>query len=168
MNEPRTTLVGNVAGEVELRFTTSGVAVCKLRVAQTPRVKKGDEYVDGDPFWINITCWRKLGENVAESIKPGMRIIAEGRLSQRSYDHKDGYKVTVVEFEADSLGAELTFATAEVTKAAKSGGGGARTQGDDEWAGATKERPAAAATNTGPSADTQRTQQAAAPPSNDW
>ena len=90
MNEPIVTLVGNLAGEPELRFTPSGVAVCKFRMAQTPRVKDGTEWKDGDPFWINVTAWRKLGENCTETLKPGMRVIVQGRLEQRSYDHKDG------------------------------------------------------------------------------
>src|ERR1044071_9534045 len=127
MNEPIVTLVGNLAGEPELRFTPSGVAVCKFRMAQTPRVKDGTEWKDGDPFWINVTAWRKLGENCTETLKPGMRVIVQGRLEQRSYDHKDGYKVVVVDLTADAVGPDLNYATAVVSKIGRSDGDAGRT-----------------------------------------
>lgn len=126
MNEPLVTLVGNLAGEPDLRLTPSGVPVCKFRMAQTPRVKDGTEWKDGEPFWINVTAWRTLGENVAETLKPGMRVIVQGRLEQRTYDHKDGYKVTVVDLTADAVGPDLSYATAVVTKVKRTDGGGGR------------------------------------------
>jgi single-strand DNA-binding protein len=140
MNEPIVTLVGNLSGEPELRLTPSGVPVCKFRMAQTPRVKDGEGYKDGTPFWINVTAWRNLGENCAETLKPGMRVIVQGRLEQRTYDHKDGHKVTVVDMTADAVGPDLTWSTAVVSKVNRTGGetGGrsAATATDDPWAGA--------------------------------
>ena len=129
MNEPIVTLVGNLSGEPELRFTPSGVAVCKFRMAQTPRIKDGNEWKDGAPFWINVTAWRTLGENCAETLKPGMRVIVQGRLEQRTYDHRDGHKVTVVELTADAAGPDLAYATAVVSKVSRteSAGGGRST-----------------------------------------
>lgn len=122
MNEPIVTLVGNLSGDPELRVTGNGTPVCKFRMAQTPRVKSGNEYKDGEPFWINVSAWRALGENVAATLKSGMRVIVMGRLEQRTYDHKDGYKVTVVELTADAVGPDLTWATAKVEKISRTGG----------------------------------------------
>jgi single-strand DNA-binding protein len=167
MNEVTTTLVGNLSRDnPELRFTpSSGVAVCKFRMAQTPRVKKGDSWEDGEAFWINVTCWRELAEHVAETITGGMRVIVQARLSQRSYDHKDGYKVTVVEAEADEVGPSLRYATATVTKVAKQGGAPVRSGGDDARGGATPARPAGAAAGAAAAnADEQRAAQPAASP----
>jgi single-strand DNA-binding protein len=67
--------------------------------------------------------WRQYAENVAESLTRGTRVIATGRLKQRSYDNRDGQKVTVIELEVDDVGPALRTATAKVTKVARSGGG---------------------------------------------
>ena len=75
-------------------------------------------------------------------------MIDTGRLKQRSYDNRDGQKVTVIELEVDDVGPALRTATAKVTKVARSGGGfgdggssqgggfGGQPQGggDDPWA----------------------------------
>lgn len=169
MNEPTITLVGNIADAPELRFTPSGDAVCKFRMAQTPRFRKGDEWVDGEPLWMTVTAWRKLAENVAETLKKGDRVLVLGRLRQRTFEAKDGTKVTVNEVEADEVGAALTFATAVVTRA-KGGGGGASREDWGDAQPAANGRPAATQTA---SAETQRAAQAAAPatagnPSDDW
>ena len=152
MNEAETTLVGNV-GNIELRFTPSGVAVCKFSVAVTPRVKKENEWVDGDATWYNCTAWRELGEHVGESINKGDRVIVKGRLSLRQYETREGGKGASLDLEVDAVGPELRWATAKVTKAGRSGGSSSGGS-DDSWAGASKERPAATA-----SAETQRTAQ---------
>lgn len=149
MNEAETTLVGNV-GNVELRFTPTGVAVCKFSVAVTPRVKKDNEWVDGDPTWYNCTAWRQLGENVAESIEKGTRVIVKGRLSLRQYETDKG-KGSSLELEVDAVGPELRWATAKPQKVSRDGAGGGN--GGDPWAGASKERP------SGGSADSQRAAQ---------
>jgi len=161
MNEPTTTLFGNLAADPELRFTPSGVAVCKLRMAMTPRFKSGDEWKDGEPFWQDVTVWNETAEHVAESLTKGDRVIVFGRLKQRTVE-KDGQKRTFWDLEADAIGPELRYATAKVTRVSKGGNGGGN-QGGDGWASASKERPAKAAAN----ADQSRAS-AAPDPSNDW
>lgn len=161
MNEIQVTLVGNIGGgDPELRFTPSGVAVCKFRMAQTPRKMKDGKWEDGEPTWVSVTVWRDLGEHVAETLRNGMRVIVLGNLSVRSYEDKDGNKRTSTEVDVIAIGPELTFATARVDKAAKSGGTGGgqqrATAADDPWAGAT---PAPAA-----SRNAQGQPQAAAAP----
>jgi single-strand DNA-binding protein len=155
MNEAETTLVGNMGGEPELRFTPNGVAVCKFSVAVTPRVRdrESNEWKDGEATWYNCTAWRELGEHVAETLVRGTRVIVKGRLSLRQYEAKDGSKGASLDLEVDAVGPELRYATAKVTKAGKSSNTGASADPGDPWASASKERPAA-------SADTQRTAQA--------
>jgi single-strand DNA-binding protein len=163
MNEPIITLIGNLAADPELRFTPSGVAVCKLRMAQTPRDKKGDTWEDGEPFWQDVTVWREMAENVAESLRRGDRVIVTGRLKQREYEAKDGGgKRRATDLEADAIGPDLRYAEAKPVKKAKASGGGASTAkgSEDSWAGASAERPQAAQ----PSADTQRASQSSASP----
>jgi single-strand DNA-binding protein len=162
INKPQTLIVGNLAADPELRFTPSGQAVAKMRVAMTPRVKDGDSWKDGEPLWANITVWRDLAEHVAESLKKGDRVIAWCEMTQRSYE-KDGVTRTVVEYEAEAIGPELRFATTVVTRT-KGGNGGSRSSGgDDAWGGASKERPAAPV-----SGEKSAPNQSATPPSDGW
>jgi single-strand DNA-binding protein len=73
---------------------------------------------------MRCSVWRQYAENVAESLTRGTRVIVTGRLKQRSYDNRDGQKVTVMEMEVDDVGPALRTATAKVTKVARAGGGG--------------------------------------------
>jgi single-strand DNA-binding protein len=140
------TLVGNLVDDPELRFTPSGAAVAKFRVASTPRYldKATNEWKDGESLFLQCNIWRQAAENVAESLTKGMRVILTGRLKQRSYETKEGEKRTVFEVEVDEVGPSLRNATAKVTRAQRAaggnGGGGfsapATESIDDPWAAA--------------------------------
>src|SRR6266478_8556848 len=119
------TLVGNLVDDPELRFTPSGAAVAKFRVASTPRFldKQTNEWKDGESLFLTCNVWRQPAENVAESLQRGMRVIVQGRLKQRSYETREGEKRTVYEIEVDEVGPSLRNATAKVNKTARSGGG---------------------------------------------
>src|SRR5690606_19318277 len=73
---------------------------------------------------VRCSVWRQAAESVAESLQRGMRVIAQGRLRQRSFETREGEKRTVVELEVDEIGPSMRFATAKVTKTQRSGGGG--------------------------------------------
>ena len=144
------TVVGNLTDDPELRFTPSGAAVAKFRVASTPRFldRQSGEWKDGEPLFLACNIWRDAAEHVAESLQRGSRVIVTGRLRQRSYETREGEKRTVIELEVDEIGPSLRYATAKVQKMARSGGGGGgfgasgggRPQGgnggnfDDPWA----------------------------------
>ncbi|MDF9814357.1 single-stranded DNA-binding protein [Streptomyces sp. SPB162] len=142
------TVVGNLVDDPELRFTPSGAAVAKFRVASTPRIfdKQTNEWKDGDGLFLTCSVWRQAAENVAESLQRGMRVIVQGRLKQRSYEDREGVKRTVYELDVEEVGASLKTATAKVTKTTGggrsgqqggySGGGGAQGgQGGGNWGG---------------------------------
>jgi single-strand DNA-binding protein len=135
------TIVGNLVDDPELRFTPSGAAVAKFRIASTPRFldKQTNEWKDGESLFLSCNVWRQAAENVAESLQRGMRVIVQGRLKQRSYETKEGEKRTVYEIEADEVGPSLRNATAKVAKTTRGGGGGgfgAGTPDNDPWASA--------------------------------
>jgi len=119
------TLIGNLVDDPELRFTPSGAAVAKFRVASTPRYldKNTNEWKDGESLFLTCNIWRQAAENVAESLQRGMRVILQGRLKQRSYEAKDGEKRTVYEVEVDEVGPSLRNATAKINKTTRSGAG---------------------------------------------
>jgi len=120
------TVIGNLTDDPELRFTPSGAAVAKFRIASTPRFmdKASGEWKDGDPLFLSCTVWRQVAENVAESLSKGSRVIVSGRLRQRTYDTKEGEKRTVIDLEVDEIGPSLRYATAKVQRMSRSGGGG--------------------------------------------
>lgn len=138
------TVVGNLTGDPELRFTASGVAAASFTIASTPRLfdKQANEWKDGDTLFLRSTCWRELAENVAESLVKGSRVIAQGRLVQRSFETREGEKRTVVELQVEEIGPSLRNATAQVVRAAKgaprgtapTAGGAGGLAGDDPWA----------------------------------
>ena len=108
-------LVGNVTRDVELTFTPGGTSIAKFGVAINTRKKEGDDWVDGEPSFFNVTCFSDLADNVAESLDKGTRVIVIGRIEQRSWE-KDGEKRTGYEVIADAVGPELRWATAQVTR----------------------------------------------------
>src|SRR5690349_5170391 len=120
------TVIGNLTDDPELRFTPSGAAVAKFRVASTPRFldRQSGEWKDGEPLFLACNIWRDAAEHVAESLQRGARVIVTGRLRQRSYETREGEKRTVIELEVDEIGPSLRYATAKVQKMARSGGGG--------------------------------------------
>ena len=119
------TMIGNLVDDPELRFTPSGAAVAKFRVASTPRYldKATNEWKDGESLFLQCQIWRQAAENVAESLTKGMRVILSGRLKQRSYETKEGEKRTVFEVEVDEVGPSLRNATAKVTRTQRAAGG---------------------------------------------
>ena len=120
------TVVGNLTDDPELRFTPSGAAVAKFRIASTPRTldKQSGEWKDGEPLFLACNIWRDAAEHVAESLTRGSRVIVQGRLRQRSYETREGEKRTVYELEVDEIGPSLRYATAKVQKMSRSGGSG--------------------------------------------
>jgi len=119
------TIIGNLTGDPELRFTPSGAAVANFTVASTPRAfdRQANEWKDGETLFMRCSVWREAAEHVAESLTKGTAVIVVGRLKSRSYDAKDGEKRTVVELDVDEVGPSLRRATAKVTKAAQRSGG---------------------------------------------
>ena len=117
------TIIGNLTEDPTLRFIPSGAAVCNFTIAATPRSfdKQSGEWKDGQALFLRCNIWRQAAENVAESLHRGDRVMAQGRLVQRSFEH-DGQKRTVVELEVDEVGPSLKYATAKVAKVQRSAG----------------------------------------------
>ena len=120
------TVVGNLTADPELRYTQNGLAVANFTIASTPRTfdRQANEWKDGEALFLRASVWREFAEHVAGSLTKGSRVIAQGRLKQRSFETREGEKRTVVEVEVDEIGPSLRYATAKVNKASRGGGGG--------------------------------------------
>ena len=113
------TLVGNIASDVELRFTPSGAPVANFRIASTPRTfnKTTNQWEDGEAMFLTCNVWRQAAENASQSLAKGMRVIVQGRLKARTFQNREGENRTVFEIDVDEVGPSLTFATATVNRA---------------------------------------------------
>lgn len=112
------TVVGNLTAEPETRTTSKGDAVCNFSIAATPRSfnKQTNQWEDGDALFMRCTVWRDLAAHCAQTLHKGMRVIAQGRLQQRTYQAKDGTQRTVMEMQVDEIGPSLRYATAQVAR----------------------------------------------------
>ncbi|TXN29263.1 single-stranded DNA-binding protein [Lacisediminihabitans profunda] len=148
------TVVGNLTSDPELRYTQNGLAVANFTIASTPRSfdRASNDWKDGDALFLRASVWREFAEHVAGSLTKGSRVVATGRLKQRSYETKEGEKRTSIELEVDEIGPSLRYATAQVTRTSSSregsGGGGNSGGGrgqvaDEPWAASAPSEPAA-------------------------
>lgn len=155
MNQLPLTIVGNLTGAPELRFTAAGIAACRFTIAHNPRQldKASGEWRDGDPTFLDCTVWRQLAEHVAESLEAGHRVIAYGHLRTTTWESDGsgktpaGTKISRLQLDVIAIGPDLTWATASVHKAARSSRG--EVAPDDPWASASKTRPEPASVPAG-------------------
>ncbi|WGD37329.1 single-stranded DNA-binding protein [Lysinibacter sp. HNR] len=137
------TVVGNLTADPELRYTQSGIALATFTIASTPRSfdRQSNEWKDGEALFLRASVWREFAEHVASSLTKGSRVIATGRLKQRSYETKEGEKRTSMEIDVDEIGPSLRYATASITRTQSRGamGGGQAQMGNaasEPWAAA--------------------------------
>jgi single-strand DNA-binding protein len=137
------TLIGNLVEDPELRFTPSGIAMARIRIAVNRRWRDQAGDWQEQTSFFGGTLWREAAENAAESLQKGARVIVTGSLEQRQWETQDGDKRSVVELRIDEIGPSLRFATASVTKTARDGG---------DWGNGSRPAPAApvARDNYGP------------------
>lgn len=119
------TILGNITRDPELRFTPSGTAVVNfgLAVNRSVQNKNSGEWQTEVDFF-NITAWYKLAENCAESLSKGDRVLVSGRLSQDSWEDKEGQKRSTVKVIASVIAPSMEFATCKLEKNPKMDGGG--------------------------------------------
>ncbi|GAA1767487.1 single-stranded DNA-binding protein [Luedemannella helvata] len=122
-NETSLTVVGNLTGDPELKYTTAGVAMAKFTVASTPRVfdRATGQYKDGEALFISCTVWREMAEHTAESLRKGLRVVVTGRLRLSRWETEEGEKRSAYGLDVDEVGPSLRFATAAVKKATRTG-----------------------------------------------
>lgn len=133
------TITGTLVDDPELKYTPNGAAVANMRIAWNRQAKNDStgQWENVETGFFNVTAWRSIAENAAESLTRGMRIIVVGRLQQRSWETPDGDKRSVVEIVADEIGPSLKWATAKVekTRGGGSGGSGGSGGGGGDWSG---------------------------------
>ena len=85
------TVVGNLTADPVLRTTSNGGTVANLTIASTPRQydRNTSQWEDGEALFMRCSAWDStyshMASNIQASLSKGMRVIAHGRLVQRSY-----------------------------------------------------------------------------------
>lgn len=150
------TIVGNLTADPELRTTSAGAQVASFTIASTPRSwnRSTNQFEDGQALFMRCSAWRDLATHCAQSLAKGMRVIAQGRLQQRSYQEQDGSNRTVIEMTVDEIGPSLKYATAQVQRQQHGNGGGFQGNNAGGFAGGAR--------------DQQPQQQAQAPADDPW
>lgn len=138
-NETIITIIGNLTGDPEVRYTASGAPVANFNVASTPRIydRNSGQWKDGDTLFMRCSVWQQAAENVAESLRKGMRVVVYGRLVQRRFKTQDGQDRIVVEMQVEEVGPALRYATAQVTRNPQQGQQG----GQQAFSGANSPQP---------------------------
>lgn len=113
------TVRGFVASEIRTSTTPGGVATASFRLGSTDRRydRATSTWVDGNINWFTVQGYRQLAGNIGCSIKKGQRVIIVGRLKMRSWE-KDGRIYHVAEIDAESVGHDLMWGSANFTRMA--------------------------------------------------
>ena len=112
-------VVGNLTADPEIRTTGSGAAVASFTIASTPRTwnRNSNQFEDGQALFMRCSAWRDMAEHCAQSLAKGMRVIAQGRLTQHSWEDEQHQRRTSMELQVDEIGPSLRYATAQVAAA---------------------------------------------------
>lgn len=115
-------ITGLIATEPRNIVTSEGLAICSFRVASPQRHfnRSQNTWIDGETNWYTVSAFRQLAEHAASSLHKGERIVVRGKLKLRQWerDEKTGLSA---EIEADSLGHDLRWGSAQFTRAVVAG-----------------------------------------------
>jgi single-strand DNA-binding protein len=152
MNDTVMTVVGNVVDAPRMRLTKNGHAVTNFRIASTSRRfdREQERYVDNATLFVNVTCWRGMAENAAQSLHKGQPVVVTGRYYSREYVVNEVARVAY-ELEANAVGHDLSRGTSEFTKVVRPrtvqvevDAEGRPADASDHWLGAADQSAAAA------------------------
>lgn len=108
---PRCAVEGRVVADPELRFASSGTAVGSFRLVAADRRQNPEtkEWEDADTLWLPVTCFKKLAENVIESVGKGDLVVVTGKLKTDEWTSQEGEKKSRVVMIADTVSVSLAF-----------------------------------------------------------
>ena len=127
-------LIGNLADDPELKYTTGGNAVVKFRIGVQRRFQKNGEWTSKTSWW-NIEAWGQLAENIAATLTKGMRVFVDGEVDADEYTNNNGEKRTATYVRANEVGPSLRWATASVERNPRENDGGKSKGGSNNPSG---------------------------------
>jgi single-strand DNA-binding protein len=99
----RVMLLGNLGADPELRTTSGGQSVLKLRLATTESYLDRDKNRKERTEWHSCVVWGKRAEGLAKCLQKGSRLFVEGSIHTSSYDDKEGVKRYRTEVNANNI-----------------------------------------------------------------
>src|SRR5690625_2181907 len=139
-----TTVIGNV-GDVQLKFTPNGKAVCEVSVAENHNRKNEQtgQWETESTTWRRVAFWENQAEAVASEIQKGDRVIVTGDEKLREYERQDGSKGASLEMRGRHIGKIVMPLSQQSTQAPQAAqqpvsptaGGGWNAPAHDPWAG---------------------------------
>lgn len=117
MSTTTMTAVGTLCTPVSISRLSDGSNRIWFRIACNERRfdRGSDGWIDGNSFYVSVTCFRQLAENVHSSFVCGDPIMVRGRIYTREYD-KDGRRNFITEIIADAVGPDLTRCTSKIIR----------------------------------------------------
>lgn len=103
MSVNKAILVGNVGKDPEVRYLEGGTSVASFSLATTEVYKNRNGEKVSQTEWHNIVAWRGLAELAEKYITKGKQLYIEGRITNRSWEDKDGNKRYTTEIVANSI-----------------------------------------------------------------
>ena len=136
--EPLITVVGNLVADPEPRVSQAGKSWVTFRIASTPRVRdrQSGDWTDGEALFLGCRAYGDHADNIVQSLTKGMRVLVQGRLTQRSYTDNQGQQRTSLDLEVEEIGPSLRWASAQVTRGqsrGQGGFGGSAPAGQSSW-----------------------------------
>jgi len=96
-------LIGRIGNDPEVVSLESGKKVAKFSMATNDSYKNAKGEKIEDTQWHNLVVWNKTAEIVEQYVKKGNEVAIEGKLTNRSYDDKEGNKRYVTEIVVSEL-----------------------------------------------------------------
>jgi len=110
-------IVGNLCQDPILRQPTRGSRpFAKFTLAVNTRRRVGQDFVERPPVFHRVVCFGPLAENVTNSLRKGMEVVAVGEWADDSYSDEQGQRKIQITMEARTIGPTLRWATAEITR----------------------------------------------------
>lgn len=123
MPVPQISVEGRIVGDVQFKFTDEGMAVARFRMVASDRKQVNGEWVESDDkFWVTVTAFRKMAENVADSLRDRDAVVVVGKLTTPEWVADDGSKRSGLKLIASSVGPSLFFLPRQHHESDRAGG----------------------------------------------
>jgi len=95
--------IGRLGRDVEMNYTTAGVAVANFSIAcgEKYKSKSGDQVENTE--WVRCVAWRQLAEICGKYLSKGSQVYVSGKMTTRSWDDKDGNKRYTTEIQVNNM-----------------------------------------------------------------
>lgn len=120
--DSRITITGNLGSDVEHKVlaTHNGeLQFASFRIASTPRIRRYNDWQDGNTTWFTVNCYRQLAQHVHNSMNKGDPVIVIGKVRTQEWQDSEGNSRSKMVIEAEYVGHNLVMGESQFTKRRK-------------------------------------------------